>query len=111
MRPPSKGWVLKQLDRACHALVLVGCLEEIFFHRRPVLVGVEPASMAWFLGRKARDRQGATWCQELQGWTALQSVVADAGTGLQAGITLMQQQRRDREQTPRENGWDVFPAL
>jgi hypothetical protein len=104
----TAGKVLKQLDRACHALVLVGCLDEIFFHRRPVLVGVEPASMAWFLGRKAHDRRGATWCQELQGWTSLQYVVADAGTGLQAGITLMQQQRRDREQTPLENGWDVF---
>src|SRR5512135_1231773 len=64
--------VLKHLDRRCRTLVLVGCLDEIFFRHRPVLVGVEPASMVWFLGRKASDRQGATWCQELQGWTALQ---------------------------------------
>ena len=100
--------VLKHLDRQCQALVLVGCLDEIFFRRRPVLVGVEPASMVWFLGRKADDRQGATWCQELQGWTALQSVLADAGTGLQAGIALVQQQRCQQGQVALENGLDVF---
>src|SRR5512133_2855285 len=100
--------VLKHLDRRCRTLVLVGCLDAIFFRHRPVLVGVEPASMVWFLGRKASDRQRATWCQELQGWTALQHVVADAGTGLQAGIALVQQQRLACEQAPLENGRDVF---
>ena len=30
--------------------MLVGCLDEIFFHGRAVLVGVAPASMVWFLG-------------------------------------------------------------
>src|SRR4051794_8428104 len=48
--------VLEHLDRQCQSLVLVGCLDEIFFHRRPVLVGVEPTSMVWFLGQKAGDR-------------------------------------------------------
>src|SRR5271155_4084906 len=38
----AAGVVLKRLDCACRALVLVGCLDEIFFRRRPVLVGVEP---------------------------------------------------------------------
>jgi uncharacterized membrane protein len=100
--------VLKHLDRRCRTLVLVGCLDEIFFPGRPVLVGVEPASMTWFLGHKADNRTGATWCQQLQGWTTLQFVLADAGTGLQAGIALVQQQRREGQQTPRENGLDVF---
>jgi hypothetical protein len=53
--------VLKHLDRQCRTLVLVGCLDEIFFHRRPILVGVEPTSMVWFLGQTADDRRGATW--------------------------------------------------
>ncbi|MBV8230006.1 MAG: hypothetical protein JO329_08485, partial [Planctomycetaceae bacterium] len=104
------GRVLKYLDGRCRTLVLVGCLDEIFFHRRPVLVGVEPASMVWFLGSKADDRQGATWCQELQGWTNLRFVVSDAGTGLQAGIALVQQQRREAKQLPLEDGYDVFPT-
>src|SRR5215212_3946956 len=85
--------VLKHLDRQCRTLVLVG---------------VEAASMTWFLGHKADDRTGATWCRHLQGWTALQYVLADAGTGLQAGIALVQHQRRAGQQTPLENGLDVF---
>jgi hypothetical protein len=100
--------VLKGLDRRCRTLVLVGCLDEIFFHGRPVLVGVEPASMTWFLGHKADDRTGATWCRHVQEWAALRYVLADAGTGLQAGIALVQRQRRDGQQAPLENGLDVF---
>jgi hypothetical protein len=107
----AAGRVLKHLDRQCRALVLVGCLDEIFFHGRPVLVGVEPASMTWFLGHKADDRTGATWCQHLQTWTSLEYVLADAGTGLQAGIASVQQQRRDAPHTPLENGLDVFHTL
>src|SRR5262249_3842987 len=57
----AAGAVLKRLDQAAKTLVLVGCLDEIFFHRRPVLVGVEPHSMVWFLGTKAANCQGSTW--------------------------------------------------
>ena len=91
----AAGRVLKSLDARCRALVLVGCLDEIFFHGRPVLVGVEPASMAWFLGQKANDRSGATWAKALRDWTALSFVTADAGTGLQAGIAAVQQERQE----------------
>src|SRR5512135_264843 len=100
--------VLKSLDAQCKALILVGCLDEIFFHGRPVLVGIEPASMTWFLGQKANDRSGATWAKALRDWTALEFVTADAGTGLQAGIAGVQQGRREQGQTPLENGLDVF---
>ena len=31
----AAGRVLKHLDARCKALVLVGCLDEVFFHRRP----------------------------------------------------------------------------
>src|SRR5215212_4353133 len=102
--------VLKHLDRQCRTLVLVGCLDEIFFRGRPVLVGVEPASMTWFLGHKADDRTGATWRRQLQGWKAQQYVLADAGTGLQAGIASVQQQRRAAQQRELENGLDLFPT-
>ncbi len=89
-------------------MVLVGCLDEIFFRGRPVSVGVEPASMTWSLGHKADDRTGAPWFLHLQGWAGLHYVPADAGTGLQAGIALVQHQRRTGQQTPLENGLDVF---
>ncbi len=104
----AAGRVLKGLDARCRVLVLVGCLDEIFFHGRPVLVGIEPASLTWFLGQVAPDRTGATWAKALHDWTALEFVLADAGTGLQAGIAAVQHQRRESGQTPLENGLDVF---
>ncbi len=43
----SRG-ILEVLDRACQRLVLVVCLDEIFFHREPILMGVEPRSwLGW----------------------------------------------------------------
>jgi hypothetical protein len=102
------GRVLKVLDEQCHALILVGCLDEIFFHGRPVLVGVEPASMVWFLGARVADRSGRTWRKALCPWTTLEYVVADAGKGLQSGIALLQQERRGAGQSVPENGLDVF---
>jgi hypothetical protein len=104
----AAGVVLKRLDGGCRVLVLVGCLDEIFFHRRPVLVGIEPQSMAWFLGTKAADHKGSTWFGELQPWTWLRYVTCDAGKGLQAGIAQMQQHQRDTAQVPLEKGLDVF---
>ena len=81
----AAGAVLKRLDGGCRVLVLVGCLDEIFFHRRPVLVGIDPQSMVWFLGTKAADHQGPTWFGELRPWTWLRSVTCDAGKGLPVG--------------------------
>src|SRR5262249_21355821 len=102
------GRVLEALDRRCRALILVGCLDEIFFHGRPVLVGVEPARLTWFLGRRAADRTGATWHEALRPWTALEYVVADAGKGLQACVALLQRDRRRGDQRVLESGLDVF---
>jgi hypothetical protein len=96
------------LDQAARTLVLVGCLDEIFFRRRPVLVGVEPQSMVWFLATKAADRKGSTWSAALQPWTALGYVISDAGTGLQAGIDQIRQHRLQTDGVPLEKGLDVF---
>jgi len=106
----AAGRALTQLDRSCQALVLVGCLDEIFFHRRPVLVGVEPHSMVWFVGTKADNCQGPTWFRQLKPWTALRAVVSDAGSGLQAGIAQLQQDRQQNQTdpVPLEKGLDVF---
>jgi hypothetical protein len=104
----AAGEVLKQLDRRCTELVLVGCLDEIFFHRQPVLVGVEPMSMAWFLGKKVASHQGSTWFAELQPWTSLGYVTSDAGAGLKAGIVRMQKLRGETNEVPLEKGLDVF---
>ena len=104
----AAGAVLERLDRAAKALVVVGCLDEIFFHRRPILVGVEPQSMVWFLGTKAPHCQGPTWFEALRPWTALRHVVSDAGVGLRTGIAQIQAHRRQADQLPLERGLDVF---
>ena len=104
----AAGAVLKRLDGCCRLLVLVGCLDEIFFHRRPVLVGTEPQSMVWFLGKKAANHKGPTWFEELRPWTGLRYVTCDAGKGLQSGIAQMRQHQRDADQVPLEKGLDVF---
>ena len=104
----AAGRVLKLLDARCRALVLVGCLDEIFFHGRPVLVGVEPASMTWFLGQKAHDRSGATWAKALRDWRRV--VVRHGGRGHWAASG----DRRRATGAAREgsavleNGLDVF---
>src|SRR4051812_6892919 len=104
----AAGRVLKVLDAQCKSLVLVGCLDEIFFHGRPVLVGVEPASMAWFLGKKVGVLRGSIWAEQLRAWDALQHVIADAGVPLQAGIARAQEQRRRDGQDPLASTLDVF---
>jgi hypothetical protein len=103
------GRILQKLDEACQPLVSELCLDEIFCHRQPVLVGVEPHSMAWVLGQRAANCSGDTWLQALQPWTHLESVIADAGSGLQAGLHKLQQQRLDTPLSrPFESGLDLF---
>jgi hypothetical protein len=87
------GRVLPALDRLCQSLVVTLCLDEVFCRRRPVLVGVEPHSLACVLARRAADRRGATWAAALRPWVALRQVVSDAGTGLHKGLELYQQER------------------
>ena len=77
----AAGRVLRPLDRSCRALILVGCLDEIFFHRRAVLVGVEPHSLVWFVGKKADDRRGPTWFAELEPWSSLRGSSATRAPG------------------------------
>src|SRR5258705_495503 len=76
------GRVLGLLDRACQRLVLCLCLDEIFFRRQPVLMGIEPHSLAWILGARAKDRSGDTWAKALEAWPHLTEVAVDGGSGL-----------------------------
>src|SRR5881409_447360 len=75
----SRG-ILEVLDRACQRWVLVLCLDEIFFHREPILMGVEPISLAWLAGQRGPDRTGASWCAVIEKWPSLEYVIADGGT-------------------------------
>ena len=85
----------------CKSLVKTACLDEIFFHGRPVFVGVEPAEHGcWFLADKGDRLDRAAWLKKLAGWDALRYVVCDAGTVLQSALAWLAKQRR-RPQGPR----------
>lgn len=103
------GEHLRVLDQACRKLIVCLCIDEIFLGRKPVLVGVEPQSMAWVIGQKAEHRDGVTWQGALSPWSHLEYAVADAGTGLRKGLALVREARRDDQNAPAmEIGMDVF---
>jgi hypothetical protein len=105
----AAGRVLDGLNQACRGLVVTGCFDEIFFHGKPVLVGVEPHSMAWVLGDHAADRSGSTWTTALEGFDALEQAVVDGGRGLQRGLVDFQKRRQNAgNPTPLEVSLDVF---
>ena len=100
---------LEHLDQACRDLVITGCFDEIFFHGKPVLVGVEPHSMAWVLGTHAADRSASTWTGALRGFDALEQAVVDGGRGMQRGLADFQAQRKNAgNATPLQVSLDVF---
>jgi hypothetical protein len=101
------GRVLKDLDQRCQTLVKTACLDEIFFHRRPVLVGLEPASMVLFLTQKCERLSRSAWVKRLSAWKALQYVVGDAGVILQSAISWVRKQRKAGE-AKLQSSLDVF---
>jgi hypothetical protein len=104
----AAGRVLAALDAASRPLAVQLCLDEIFFHGAPVLVAVEPGSLAVLHCRREADRTGPTWEKTLRPFTALEAVCRDAGSGLSAGLALLDEGRRQQGRTPLEDGLDVF---
>jgi hypothetical protein len=107
--------ILAVLDQACQRWVLVLCLDEIFFHREPILMAVEPVSLAWLAGQRGPDRTGASWRKVIEQWPSLEHVVADGGTGLEKGVKLANKQRHAQTEEqeadsvdPITMGLDVF---
>lgn len=110
------GLVLAVLDEYTRALARHLCLDEIFFRQKPVLMAVEPFSMAWLLGQRVQDRTGATWSSALQPFDHLEFAQSDQGSGLQKGLRLLLEQRQtdakaDASGKPKpllSNGLDLF---
>src|SRR5215470_16858705 len=82
------GRLLVVLDLACQARVRVLCLDAICLHRAPVLMAIEPHSMAWMAGQRGPDRRGESWREVLTHWPCLEHVIADGGQGLERGVKL-----------------------
>jgi hypothetical protein len=101
------GKVLEVLDRHTRPAAQDLCADEIFFGGKPVLVGVEPHSMALLLCLCAADRKADTWHEALRPFTRLEYAACDQGKGLLAGLRGLAQARPD--EAPRlEVGLDVF---
>lgn len=90
--------ILSVVDRACQRWVLTLCLDEIFFHQVPILMAVEPVSLAWVAAQRGPDRTGESWAKVIKMWPCLEHVIADGGTGLERGVTLAQSSRGDAAQ-------------
>jgi hypothetical protein len=90
--------LLVVLDRACQTWVLRLCLDEIFFHREPILMAVEPASMAWLAGQRGPDRTGESWAEVITRWPCLEHVLADGAKGLERGVKLANDARQAQGQ-------------
>ena len=67
---------------------------------------VEPESFCWTSGRLVNRRDGQTWADELRGYSSLEYVVRDGGSGLSKGISLIQAERPQLK-----DGLDVFHTL
>ena len=101
------GTLLALLDELCQRWVLVLCLDEIVFHREPILMAVEPHSMAWVAGQRSPDRSGESWCEQLlTHWPCVERVITDAGTGLERGVKLVNEARATAAE-----GQEVAPAM
>jgi len=108
----ASGRVLAVLDRRTQPAARVLTPDEIFFHGRPTLVAVEPASLTILLCQRAADRTGATWAAALRPFVNLEAVVSDAGTGLAAGLDAFESARRQQhpadQPAPLDRCLDVF---
>jgi hypothetical protein len=119
-KPPSRATLGRQLKDACaKATAVLAVLDararplarqlapdEIFCHGKPVLVAVEPTSLAVLLCQRASDRTGATWQHALAPFTALEFAVSDQGSGLQAALQALASGRPSER--PLGHGLDLF---
>jgi hypothetical protein len=112
---PAQGVTIRGRDTSIRPRNPIRALDAIFFHRVPILMAVEPHSMAWVAGQRGPDRSGESWCQVLANWPWVTRVVTDAGKGLERGVKLAKEARRTAAEgqeevsvLPLQMGLDVF---
>jgi hypothetical protein len=102
---------LEVLDEFSRPLVKDSALDELFAGRKPVLMAVELASLAWVAGKLSQTRDGDAWADQLRQLPSLQFVSRDAGAGLDAGIRRVNAFRAERGQAPLADQDDHFHLL
>src|SRR5262245_64828845 len=93
MTQPSRHHIKWPRARFAVEYARVLCLDEIFLHREPVLMAIEPHSMAWMAGQRGPDRSGESWRAVITKWPCLEHVIADGGQGLERGVKLVNEAR------------------
>ena len=104
----AAGKVLKRLDHMSKTLVLVGCLDEIFFTGKWSWSG--SSQRAWPGSWEPSPPIGVVrlGLRPCRGFPALCYVTCDGGSGLRSGIAQMQRHQRDTQGIPLQRGLDVF---
>src|SRR5262245_11643761 len=100
--------VLRVLDAVTQQRPRVLCVDELFFHGCPVLIGVDPLSLTVGLCQRAKDRTAQTWVAAVRPFAHLELAVADAGTGVQAGLKDLSEERAAGRDPSLTVGLDVF---
>ncbi len=76
------------LDEEVTAKFSSACIDEIFFHQTPILVVVDPDSMAVGACERSEDRTGESWHTVLSHFPHLSYVISDAARGIGRGVYL-----------------------
>ena len=77
-------------------------------------MAIEPHSMAWMAGQRGPDRSGERWREVITNWLCLEHVIADGGQGLERGVKLANEARRQAQEPESDApatitmGLDVF---
>ncbi len=76
------------LDEGVTSKFSSGCVDEIFFHRIPILTVVDPDSMAVGACERSQDRTGESWHAVLSHFPNLDYIISDQAKGIARGIHL-----------------------
>jgi hypothetical protein len=106
----SRG-IREVLDRAGQRWVLVLCLDAIFLHREPLLMGLAPLRLAGLAARRGPERRGASWGKGIEAWPQLAHVIAAGGQGLARGVTLANTTRRQAQEPEAESPAPITMGL
>jgi len=104
------GELLAVLDDVARQKVREAAADEIYV-KDPVLMVVEPESLCWLSGRLSDEVSGEAWAQEFTQLPNLEQVMRDGGSGLQKGVSLVNEQRQAAGKSPLTDQGDHFHAL
>jgi hypothetical protein len=103
--------VLQLLDPYSRSRARQVAADEIFAGKKPVLMTVEQDSLCWLGGRLADNCSGPQWLQEFRQLPKVEQVTRDGGQGMEKGLALANQERRQQDQPEIADQEDHFHIL